>query len=183
MPGEGDNRTLISAQYGDTMFMLKHAKNSTDEKTTFYDTETSKRNGSAIGNAEKITDSEAKRNDKIKRDNISSLPVKAGDVVYIFSDGIGEFLSTEEIQDVLSSNVYPHLLLTEVKEKIIEKGIVFKHHYKEIDEITDITLQKQVISQENDRETANKLGFKHHDLDHPRHAQEDDLSIAFIKVT
>lgn len=185
IPGEGDNRTLISAQYNDTMFMVMHKKSSPEEKTTFYENDEKIVNtgvgSSAIVQGSTKKREELDRNKRINDKNIAELHVKAGDVVYLFSDGIGEFLTKEEIHTILDANVYPHLLLDEFKNKIIAKGIEFREEVEAIDRMTDPIKRKEAEEEIRNREPANKSNYKHHDPANKN--QMDDLSLAILKIT
>lgn len=185
IPGEGDNRTLISAQYNDTMFMVMHKKSSPEQKTTFYETNVKTINsgvgGSALMPASTKEREEVSRNKRINDKHLAELPVKAGDVVYLFSDGIGEYLTKEEVQTILDANKYPHLLLDEFKNKIIAKGIEFREELKAIDSMTDPIKRKEADEEIKNRTPANQQNFKHHDP--ANEDQMDDLSVAILKIT
>jgi serine/threonine protein phosphatase PrpC len=101
----GDKRVLISAQYSDTMLLIKKADGSFD--TTL---------------ASKIVDyGLGERNRKIEK-VIRDTEVGPGDVIYGFSDGFGEFLTMKECQEIISANRDPGSIFTELKNKIIENG-------------------------------------------------------------
>lgn len=101
----GEKRYLISLQMSDTTLLIKKADGS-------FDTSLSKEE-LPFGLGEKglnITKS------------IKITEVAIGDVVYGFSDGIGEFLTMKECQDIISDNKTPITLLNELKDKVVEKG-------------------------------------------------------------
>lgn len=173
MPGEGSNRTLLSAKYADTMFMVMNAKSSPEEKTTFNDYADNKPTHYGVGSADAAV---KKRNGG---DRLTETPVKVGDVVYLFSDGIGEFLTKDEIQAILTNNTYPDLLLSEFKSKIIAKGL----EYKEAMSNPNLS-QKEKDEIENsfkNTKPANGARIKYHDP--LNKGLVDDLSLAILKVS
>ena len=103
----GDQRFLFASQCSDTMLLIKKS-----DRT--FDTSLAVRRpdfglGDMIGKSQ-------------RRIPTTRTPINAGDVVYGFSDGIGEFLTMEECQVIILKNEDPSLLLSELKAKIIEKG-------------------------------------------------------------
>jgi hypothetical protein len=148
-----DERKLISAQFSDTNLLIKKADGTFDTSLAV------KRPDYGIGAPErKLT----------KVGVVQITDIQKDDVVYGFSDGIGEFLSMAELQAIILENVYPHVLLDELKEAIIAKGL---------EAVPDEHGRKQ-----RTETSANGMGYiKYHD---PLAASNhDDISLFMLKVT
>ncbi|MDF2549828.1 MAG: hypothetical protein K0S07_895 [Chlamydiales bacterium] len=98
-----------------------------------------------------------------------------GDEVFGFSDGIGDFITTEDFQELIAANTDRQQLLAEIKAKIVAKGL------------------EKYNSESGQQETAtpslNKKDLKFHDQEHSDPAKPDfkkeyvdDISLFCMKV-
>lgn len=99
----GKERVLVTAQFADTMLLIKKADGSFDS------TIARNKSDGGVGNRGDLP-------------NVKEKTVSIGDVVYGMTDGIGEFLTLEECEKIISANKDPSLLMTEFKEAIITLG-------------------------------------------------------------
>jgi hypothetical protein len=148
----GEDRHLISAQFSDTILLIKHKDN------TYDTTLAKKRDDVGLGdNRRKLT----------KAGVCEDTPLQEGDIVYGLSDGIGEFLTMEELQELINKNTNPPELLQEIKNSIIKKG-----NNMPVDEFG----RKQI-----DGTSANGMGYiKGHDVKNS--ANHDDISLFMLEV-
>lgn len=148
----GDKSSLISVNYSDTMLLIKKADGSFD--TSLAKPKTDYGLGERHRNVEKM---------------ITETALQPGDVVYGFSDGIGEFLTMQECQQIISKNSDPAMLLSELKAKIIENGKSF------VQDPNDRERQKPTVSANSHKTT------KFHDPE-DRHFH-DDISMFSLSVS
>lgn len=149
-----DKKKLFSVEFSDTMLLIKHA-NGTFERPEVR---------SSPGNYGLGDNSHPKRLDI----QVAVTDVEEGAEIYGFTDGIGEFLSIVELQNIILNNEDSRILLDELKAVIIEKGkpgVYDEHGRKEINEIS-----------------ANGGNFiKLHDANES--SNYDDISMFMLKVS
>lgn len=146
-------RELISAQFSDTILLIKKADG------TFDTSLATRRDDYGIGDPfRKLT----------KKGVVQVTEVEKGDIVFGFTDGIGEFLSMDELTTIINANQNVSTLLKELKEDIIQKG--------------------QTIPSEDPHRrqrkgpSANQMGtIKLHDPVDPHN--HDDISFFMLQVT
>lgn len=114
-----DKRLLVSAQFSDTLLLIKKADGSFDISLA------KSGNDFGLGNQQPKDKDDVVKRQKNTETTMKVTPLEVGDTVYGFSDGIGEFLTLEECQKIITDNQDPALLLSELKAKIIEKGSNF----------------------------------------------------------
>jgi hypothetical protein len=105
----GNQNILFSCQYSDTMILIKKANGNFDETL-------------AKGVNGKARDDFGIGTQNQRPSPVIATTVEPGDIVYGFSDGIGEFLTLEECKECLSANIDPGTLLDELKEKILSRS-------------------------------------------------------------
>jgi len=99
-----EQRVLLSVQFGDTMLLIKKAEGG-------FDTSLAKSQfpNQGIGDAPVL---------KAMQETV----VAPGDIVYGFSDGIGEFLTLEECQKIIIANKDSSALMHEFRDAILNIG-------------------------------------------------------------
>lgn len=110
-------RVLLHVNFADTSLLIRRADGSFNSSLIV------KGNNIGVGSA---------------KVDVKGFVVKSGDLIIGFSDGIGEFLTLEECQEVIVATKNPQDLLEGFKKKIIEKGEQFtKEHPTERNRVVD----------------------------------------------
>lgn len=136
---------VLSFDLGDTALIIKKADDSFDHSLNI------KKGNIGLGSG------------KIE---IKIAPIQSGDTIYGFSDGIGEFLTLEEIEEIILNN--PSDLIGKFKKTIIEKGKMFRG---------------QVDYREEKLLTGNqKSTIKYHTFNSEMPAYHDDIGLFSLAV-
>lgn len=117
----GGQRKLFYAQFSDTILLIRKSNGE-------FDISLAQKKPEDYGLGDNSTP-------KRRNIQVGSIDLNEEDEVFGFSDGIGEFLEIEQLEQVINNNQDRTQLLTEIKERIIEegnKGIVDEHGRKEM---------------------------------------------------
>jgi hypothetical protein len=109
--------------------------------------------------------------------SVKCLSVNSDDLIIGFSDGIGEFLHLDELEEIITSTTHTKDLLENLKNKIIAKGILFSQEYAEDPE----KLKSRALQLPQGKKTASQARWiKYHTFD--KGNCHDDISLFTLIV-